>query len=66
MPGLHQVVEALGEVKVVDGIVAEGEVQHHLKGDGLDDPGGDVEDEKFDLQLVVDETAAFHKRHLQM
>ena len=66
MPGIDQVPQTLGEVEVAHTVVAHGQVQHCVKGDRLNDPGGNIEDEKFDLQLVVDETAAFHKRHLQM
>ena len=64
--GVHQIPQALGEVKVADAVIAHGQIQHRVKRDGFDDPGGDIENEELDLQLVVDETAAFHKRYLQM
>ena len=63
---LHQVRQTLGEVEVVDGVVAQRQVQHRVEGDGLDDPGGDIENEKFDFQLVMDKAAACHVQHLQM
>ena len=51
-----QVGQAVGEVEVVDGVVAERQVQNGVKGHWLFHTGGNVEDQKFDFQLVLDKT----------
>lgn len=53
---LHQIVQALGIGKVVDAVVAHGQLLHPLRRQRLRHPGGDIQDQKLDLQLVVNES----------
>ena len=52
----YQVVQALGIGKVVDAVVAHGQLLHPLRRQRLRHPGGDIQDQKLDLQLVVNES----------
>ena len=54
VPGADQVGQAIGKVEVVNGVVAEGQVQDGVKGRRLLDSGGDVENQKFNFQFVLD------------
>ena len=59
----HQIVQTLGVIKVVDAIVAHG---HILQGGAvhrLRQPRGDIQDEEFDLQLVLNKRDT-HIAHL--
>ena len=58
----HQIGEALGKVEIVHALVAHGQIPHGIKGNWLDHPGGDIQNQKLDLQLVMDK--AGHPRHL--
>ena len=58
----HQIGEALGKVEIVHALVAHGQIPHGIKGNRLDHPGGDIQNQKLDLQLVMDK--AGHPRHL--
>ena len=50
-----QVGEAVGKVEIVDGVVAEGQVQNGVERYRFLDPGGDIENQKFDFQFVLNE-----------
>ena len=45
MPGIYQVPQALREIKIVDGVVTQRQVQYGVKGHRLNDAGSDIEDE---------------------
>ena len=64
MSGLDQIVEAFGKIKVSNAVVTHGQIQYRVEGNGLDDPGGNIQDQKFDLQLVLNEPMARHARRL--
>ena len=57
---LDQIAEAFGKVKEVDAVVAHCQLLHRLEWHRLDEPGGNIKNEKFDLQLVLDKTDAPH------
>ena len=63
--GLDQIVEAFGKIKVSNAVVTHCQIQYCVEGNGLDDPGGNIQDQKFDLQLVLNEPMARHARRLR-
>ena len=58
--GIHQFVDGLGEGEVVHAFVTHGEVGQGGHVDGGHHTGHDVEHQKFDVQLVMDEANASH------
>ena len=52
---LHQVVQALGERKIINTAVTQGQLLHSLHGDWLRNPGSNVQDQEFDLQFIMNE-----------
>ena len=57
---LDQIAQAFGKVKKVDAVVAHRQLLHGLERDRLDEPGSNIQNEKFDLQFVLDKTNAPH------
>ena len=57
---LDQIAQAFGKIEKVDAIVTHRQLLHCLERDRLDESGGDVKNEKFDLQLVLNKTDAPH------
>ena len=54
----NQVCQAFGEIKIVNSVVTHGQIQHRIKGDGLNDAGGNIQNQKLDFQLVPDKSKA--------
>ena len=52
---VHKVAQALGKGKIVYPAVTQSQLLHPLYGDRLRDPGSNIQDQKFDLQFVMNE-----------
>ena len=61
MAGLHQLVYRLGKFEIIDAPVAHGQIGERGKVNGGHHPGHQVENEKFDIQLVMDKAIAGHR-----
>ncbi len=66
MPGIYQVPQALREIKIVDGVVTQRQVQYGVKGHRLNDAGSDIEDEHLLSPAVLHKALSGHSRHLRL
>ena len=53
---LHQIVQTLRKIEIVNAVVAHGQLLHPLQRQRLRHTGGNVQNEKLDLQLVTDKS----------
>ena len=60
MAALHQFRNRLGKLKVANAVIADRQLRQCRKVDGRRDPGHKIEDQKFNVQLVVDKAVASH------
>ncbi|MPM41151.1 hypothetical protein SDC9_87801 [bioreactor metagenome] len=57
---LYKICKTIGKVKIVNGVVAQRQLQHRIKGHRLDDPGGNVQNQKFNFQMIVNKAVSGH------
>lgn len=64
VPGGDEIIHALGEIEEVHAVVDHRKLLHGLKRHRLDEPRGNVEKKKFDLELILNEAHARHRAAL--